>query len=143
MKDNNPKAARALLDGKAPMEYIPWGPLAGVARVLEKGALKYGARNWRKEKISCSTYEGAIARHALLEWAKGSDVDPDDGEHPLAHVIACCLLVLDAREYGTLVDDRQRCEVLLHTVDPKRDFFDYDDELPEDHDEYAAVRGSE
>lgn len=110
--DNNPKRARALLDNKAPMEFIPWGPLAQIAKVLEGGAAKYGARNWRREPISASTYEGAIARHALLEWASGVDVDKDSGLHPLAHVAASCLLVLDAIEHGTFVDDRNRAEVL-------------------------------
>jgi len=110
--DNNPKAARALLDGKAPMDLIPYRPLAAVARVLAKGAEKYGIRNWREERISASTYIGAIGRHTLLEWAEGVDKDADDGEHPLAHVIACCLLVLDAIEHDTLIDDRGRTEVV-------------------------------
>ena len=112
MITNNPKATRALLDGKAPMELIPYKQLAPVARVLRTGASKYGIRNWRTEPISASTYIGAIARHALVEWAEGGDTDKDSGEHPLAHVIASCLLVLDAIEHGTFVDDRKRSEVV-------------------------------
>ena len=111
----NPKHIRAQKDGKVPMECVPWGAMAAVARVMAGGATKYGARNWRIDKILASTYEGAIARHALLEWAQGADTDKDSGEHPLAHVAACCLVVLDAIQHGTLIDDRGRAE----THDPE------------------------
>ena len=106
----NPKHIQQLKEGKPPMEYVPYAPLAAVARVMKTGADKYGRRNWRQDKIMASTYVGAITRHALLEWAEGVDVDNDSGEHPLAHVIACCLLVMDAENHGTLVDDRSTCE---------------------------------
>ena len=106
----NPKLIQARKDGKVPFEFIPMAPMAAVARVLESGAEKYGVRNWRTDKIKASTYEGAIGRHTFLEWASGVDVDKDSGEHPLAHVIASCLVVLDAMEYGTLIDDRNRME---------------------------------
>ena len=112
MTDNDPKAAQAMLDGKVPMDIIPYKPLAAVARVLAAGAEKYGIRNWRREKISASTYIAAIARHTLLEYAEGVNVDADDGEHPLAHVIACCLLVMDADARGMLIDDRGKSEIL-------------------------------
>lgn len=102
----NPKQIQAMKDGKVPMDRIPYGPLAAVARVLDSGAFKYGVKNWRLDEIQATTYVGAIARHALLEWASGIDADKDTGEHPLAHVIACCLVVMDAEAYGTLVDDR-------------------------------------
>ncbi len=103
---HNPKHIQQLKEGKAPMEYVPYGPLAAVARVMQTGADKYGRKNWRQDKILASTYVGAITRHALLEWAEGVNTDKDSGQHPLAHVIACCLLVMDAETHGTLVDDR-------------------------------------
>jgi hypothetical protein len=80
--------------------------------VLATGAKKYGERNWLVDKIKASTYVGAIFRHAMLEWATGSNIVEDTGEHPLAHVIACCLVVMDAEKYGTLIDDRFRAESL-------------------------------
>lgn len=103
---HNPKHIQQLKENKPPMEYVPYGPLADVARVMQTGAEKYGRKNWRKDKILASTYIGAITRHALLEWAEGIDTDKDSGQHPLAHVIACCLLVMDAEKHGTLIDDR-------------------------------------
>jgi hypothetical protein len=110
MAASNPKHIRAMKDGKAPMERLPFAPLAAVARVMDTGAVKYGQRNWRLDKILASTYVGAMARHTLLEWAQGVDVDEDSGEHPLAHVAACCLIVMDAEGYGTLIDDRLAME---------------------------------
>lgn len=106
----NPKHVAAQKAGKVPMDLIPYGALAGAARVLAGGAVKYGRRNWTMDKIKATTYVGAIARHALLEWAEGIDVDKDSGEHPLDHVIACCLLVKDAMARGCLIDDRDWAE---------------------------------
>ena len=103
---HNPKHIQQLKVGKPPMEYVPYGPLAQVAKVMQTGAEKYGKKNWRQDKILASTYVGAITRHALLEWAEGINKDKDSGQHPLAHVIACCLLVMDAETHGTLIDDR-------------------------------------
>ena len=103
---SNPKHIQAMKDGKVPWERIPFGPLAAVARVMASGAAKYGKRNWTIDEILASTYVGAIGRHAFLEWASGVDKVHDTGEHPLTHVIACCLLVLDAEAHGTLIDDR-------------------------------------
>ena len=108
--NENPKLIQAQKDGKPPMELVPWGPMEAVARVMAGGAAKYGRFNWRKDHIRASTYVGAISRHALLEWAQGVDADKDDGEHPLAHVVACCLLVMDAEKHGTLIDDRNYSE---------------------------------
>ena len=109
MKDN-PKHIAAMKEGKIPFQYIPMGPMAAVARVMKGGADKYGVRNWLKDKIIASTYEGAIGRHTFMEWAQGVDVDKDSGEHPLAHVVASCLIVMDAQANGMLVDDRDRCQ---------------------------------
>lgn len=111
MTDNNPKAKRALNDGKAPMEYIPFGPMAQVAKVFKHGADKYGKFNWRVEPINATTYVAAISRHTLLEWAQGVDIDHDSGIHPLAHVIASCLIVMDSEKWGTLIDDRLHAEI--------------------------------
>lgn len=108
----NPKHIQQMKEGKPPMEYIPYNALEDVARVMKTGAQKYGLRNWREDEILASTYVAAIARHALLEWAQGKDVDDDSGQHPLAHVAACCLIVMDAQKHDTLLDDRTITESL-------------------------------
>ena len=104
----NPKLTRALLDGKAPLEYLVWSVLEGEARVLKGGADKYGVRNWLKDRIKTSTYEGAMLRH-LKAWAEGEDIDSESGHPHLQHLRACCAIVLDAEVHDTLIDDRDRC----------------------------------
>lgn len=116
---DNPKAVQAQKDGKVPAEYLPFEPLAAVARVMATGAHKYGVKNWLIDKIKATTYVGAIFRHAFLEWAMGVNKDKDSGEHPLAHVVACCLIVMDAEKRGTLIDDRLFAESLSVTMEAK------------------------
>lgn len=115
----NPKMVQAQKSGKAPLELVPYHGLAAVARVMASGAEKYGVKNWRVDDIRATTYIGAIARHALLEWAEGVDADKDSGEHPLAHVAACCLIVMDALKRGTLIDDRLHAESKTPPVERK------------------------
>lgn len=105
----NPKLIRALKDGKAPLEYLVYSVLEGDAYVHKNGADKYGIRNWRKDKIKSSTYEGAILRH-FKAWAEGEDVDSDSGFNHLYHIRACCAILLDSESCGTLIDDRDRLE---------------------------------
>jgi hypothetical protein len=105
----NPKYVQAQKDGKDPMEFILLGILAGESRVLAHGAGKYGRRNWRKDPIKLSTYQGAILRH-LTAFFEGEDMDPDSGESHLQHIRACCAVMLDAMEHGTAIDDRDLAE---------------------------------
>lgn len=106
----NPKDTRATSEGKAPMHMIPWGVMEQVARALAQGAGRYGERNWRVDPIKASTYEASTCRHVHLAWACGEDLDPDSGLPHLAHAIAGLMIVLDAQNYGTLIDDRDRKE---------------------------------
>jgi len=105
----NPKFIQALKDGKAPMECLVLSVLEGEARVLKLGADKYGFRNWLIDKIKASTYIAAILRH-LFAYARGEETDPESGESHLQHIRACCALLLDSKDQGTLIDDRFRKE---------------------------------
>ena len=105
MTEDNPKYVQAQKDGKSPFEYIPLRTLAGTAKVLEHGANKYGIRNWRKDPIKASTYQGAFLRH-LEAYYEGEDIDPDSGASHLSHIMANCMVMLDAALENTLIDDR-------------------------------------
>lgn len=105
----NPKYIQAQKDDKDPLEYLVWSVLGADARVHKHGADKYGVCNWRVDAIKASTYVGAIARH-LSAWSRGEDLDPDSGLPHLNHIRACCAVVLDSIEAGTLIDDRLRTE---------------------------------
>lgn len=100
----DPKAAAG--SKKTQLHLIPTSGLESVAKVMELGASKYGAYNWRTgDKKLLSVYLGAIFRH-LVEKMNGRDVDPESGKDPLAHVIATALIILDMEKTGQLQDDR-------------------------------------
>lgn len=92
---------------KDPLHLLPPVALRAASRTLRLGATKYGKWNFRDNQVCASTYIGAMMRH-IAEYNEGIDVDHESGEHPLAHVIASAMIVLDAIEHGTLVDDRWR-----------------------------------
>lgn len=112
--DLNPKAARAATDGKAPLDYLESAACdPGEARVLKHGADKYGRRNFRDTPINVTTYVAALRRH-VNAWASGEDIDPDSGEHHLAHIRANCAVALASADAGTMVDDRGVQETKQH-----------------------------
>lgn len=93
--------------GKPRTELLPWPALFEVAKVLTKGAEKYGDWNWRKG-MSYSRLLGAATRH-LGAWANGENLDQEFEISHLAHA-ACCLLFLLTFELdqvpGNNYDDR-------------------------------------
>ncbi len=101
--DTNPKTAFGAV--KAPMGLIPVSALVHEAEVFRLGAKKYGPLNWRKNPVSASTYLDASFRHWAL-FLDGQDNDPESGASHLAHVRACMAILIDAKEHGTLIDDR-------------------------------------
>ena len=107
----NPKYIQAQKENKIPLEYLVYSVLEDDAKCHKHGADKYGERNWQESQILCSTYEGAILRHAVA-YFKGEDLDPDSGLSHLTHLRACCAVMLDAIANGTFVDDRDRCETM-------------------------------
>ena len=71
---------------------LPSAPLWQVVEVLEFGAGKYGADNWRKVPNAHERYFNACHRHLNAWWA-GEMVDSESGLPHLAHAV-CCLLFL-------------------------------------------------
>lgn len=101
----NPKYVRAAKDGKAPLERLELAADEAISRVLQHGADKYGARNWRQDAIRVTTYVAAIRRH-IAALNDGEDIDPDSGEHHMAHIGANVHVFLDALAHGQVIDDR-------------------------------------
>ena len=88
---------------------IPPVSLLMLGAVMNDGAHKYGVLNWRESDVSASTYFDAAMRH-LLAWRDGQNIDVDSSQHPLAHVMACCAIVIDAQTEGMLIDDRGKVQ---------------------------------
>jgi len=81
-------------EGKADYSFMPMHVLEAVARVFEGGSKKYGGRMTWMPGIKYSLLFSAIMRH-LFDWFfKGTDKDAESGGHPLAHVIADCMMIL-------------------------------------------------
>lgn len=99
----DPKGAAGAL--KTPLHLLPPEAKRAAAMAHKLGAEKYGPYNWRHNKVEVMTYLGAMQRH-IDEVLAGIDLDEESGEHHLAHVIAGCNIVLDARHHGTLIDNR-------------------------------------
>jgi hypothetical protein len=109
----NPKA----IPGRAkPSIYaVPMGPVQEVGEVCANGANKYGLKNWRDQPIQLSDYLNALFRH-FKAVCEGEDIDPvkpadpnlapGSGLRHLAHIAATCLIVMDAQDHGSLIDDR-------------------------------------
>lgn len=66
--------------------------VAAVIDVLEYGARKYDADNWKK--VEHSRYIDASLRHYVMQYLAGEQVDPESGKHHLAHAICCMLFML-------------------------------------------------
>lgn len=92
---------------KVCLHYVP--PIAEMqmARAMELGGIKYGPFNWQESEIDATTYYDAIRRH-IAEWFTGQDIDPESGCSHLAHIMACCAVVIDAEATGMLIDDRPK-----------------------------------
>lgn len=71
---------------------IPLEPLQDVIAVLEFGASKYGADNWKHVENPQQRYLDAAMRH-IMAWQSGDLVDEESGLPHLAHA-QCCLLFL-------------------------------------------------
>lgn len=110
MPTPNPKAARAVSDGKAPLQFLEAVCNPGEARVLAGGAAKYGRRNFTLTEMRWSTYIGSMRRH-LDALASGEDLDPESGEHHLSHLRANAAVLQASEAAGTLVDDRLEASV--------------------------------
>ena len=101
--DGNPKTAVGAM--KLPLDLVPPVAVQHLAAAFKDGATKYGPFNWRDQQVSSTVYYAAALRH-LFAWFDGQDNAEDSGVHHLAHVMACCAIVLDAQSVGMLNDNR-------------------------------------
>lgn len=86
--------------GLLPSTGVLWGAIA-----CKDGADKYGAYNWREQKIKYMVYLDALLRHiyCLLD---GEDYAKDSDKHHIGHIIATASILADALENKCVEDDR-------------------------------------
>lgn len=90
---------------KTPLRLIMPVAIAYLAHVMRVGAVKYSEYNWREKKIGHSVYLEAALRHIFLAM-DGEDQDEETGLPHEAHAMACLAIILDAKESGSLKEDR-------------------------------------
>lgn len=76
--------------GKLRWTLLPWKALREVVNVLEYGAKKYSADNWKK--VEPEKYKEAAFRH-WIAYIEGEKLDPETGYSHLAH-LTCDILFL-------------------------------------------------
>lgn len=119
----NPKKAAGSV--KAPMHTLPTLALIQIANVMAGGAHKYGYYNFRESQVDAQTYIGAMQRH-FLKWQDGIDFDKESGQHELAHLAACCMIMIDAHYTGKFIDNRSKTGLVEKMLkDSEAEFNDF------------------
>lgn len=95
--------------GKLPLDLLDPVALEGLAAVLQFGANKYEAHNWRKG-ISQSRLIGAALRH-LFAVMKGEDTDPESGLPHVDHLGCCWMFLSNMQKTRPDLDDRYKASV--------------------------------
>lgn len=93
---------------KPRVELLSRPALEGCSRVLEFGANKYAADNWRKG-MEWRRVIGALIRHAL-EFSDGKDIDEESGLPVIDHVMCCAMFLSEFQKRNLGVDDRHKPE---------------------------------
>lgn len=92
--------------GKAGMALLPPEALEEIAKVLDFGAKKYTAHNWRGGFVWTRVLSAAL-RH-IFSFLRGEDFDPETGLSHLAHAGCCILFALTFHLTKTGQDDRYK-----------------------------------
>ncbi len=90
---------------KPQLSLVPPSVLIHLANAFKEGAQKYGAYNWRKNKVQSMVYLDAALRH-IMATIDGEDIDPESGKHHLDGALASLAVYIDAMETGNLIDTR-------------------------------------
>lgn len=91
-------------DGKLPMHLLDRHAIEQMAKVMQYGAKKYSAENWRGG-IEYTRLIAAAMRH-LFAISDGEDVDPESRLYHAAHVMCCMQFLLWMMKHRADLDDR-------------------------------------
>jgi len=93
-------------DGKLPLHLLSTEAMNQTAAVLQFGAEKYAAHNWRKG-FTWSRPLAAAMRH-ITAFNAGEDKDPESGLSHLAHAACCIMFLLEFEKTHKELDDRYK-----------------------------------
>lgn len=92
--------------GKPSMALLSPAALIEVAKVLDFGAKKYDAWNW-KGGFKWGRLASAVLRH-IFAWLSGEDKDPETGLSHLAHAMCGLMFLVDFEVNKIGEDDRYK-----------------------------------
>ena len=92
-------------DGKLPLAWLPWAAMESVSRVQAYGHKKYRDFNNYRKGMEVTRNTSCALRH-ITAYLKGETIDPESGEHHLAHAICRLAFILQNEAEGTQIDDR-------------------------------------
>lgn len=95
-------SVRDTQDGKGRFDLVPTRPLRRLAGLYERGAAKYGARNWEKGQPS-SRYYSSCMRH-LLSYMDGERTE----DHLAAIMWNAAAMIWNEEEHPELDDITKR-----------------------------------
>jgi hypothetical protein len=104
-----PQAAIKHDQDKVPLHLLSTTALLEVGKVLQFGAQKYAAHNWRGG-FQWSRPTAAAMRH-ILAWNNGEDLDPESQLSHLAHAMCCLMFLLEFQKTHPHLDDRYKPNV--------------------------------
>lgn len=91
-------------DGKPQWNLVDWDALLPLVRVLEYGAKKYSADNWKKGLSYVSTCN-SLMRHWIC-FMGGEDLDKESGLPHVGHILANALFLSYYYQFKKEFDDR-------------------------------------
>ncbi len=104
------KEAQKYDQGKTDWSLMPWDAVEEINKVLDFGAKKYAAHNWKVDGgFKWTRVFGSLCRH-IFAWARGEDLDHESKLPHLAHAGANILFLLHYAKNKTTYpkDDRQK-----------------------------------
>ena len=91
---------------KLPLHLLSTEAMNQTAAVLQFGADKYAAHNWRKGFVWSRPLAAAM-RH-ITAFNAGEDKDPESGLSHLAHAACCIMFLLEFEKTHKELDDRYK-----------------------------------
>jgi hypothetical protein len=93
-------------EGKLRWSLLPLLEVKEILRVLEFGAKRYGANNWKQVRPA-RRYLDAAYRH-LVAYTSGEKIDPESGISHLAHLGCNILFLLWFERNGINLDEEEK-----------------------------------
>jgi hypothetical protein len=107
-EDRVPKASEGIRydSDKLDWSLVPMEHLEGMVRVLEFGAKKYAAHNWRKG-LKYSRVTNSLQRH-INAFQRGEDIDQESGIEHVHHILCNALFLAGMVKEHPQMDDRYK-----------------------------------